>query len=435
MAYLGARHFALASSPAMRIPFTDNPLVGAGFLAARLTAIKVLGKELALAAWPAHLSCDYSYNAIPLSTGLDMGVLAGAGALLGLAGVALGCYRLGRDNRNGRGVFFLLAFGFAALLPTSNLLIPIGTIMAERLLYVPAAAFAGCLAAAGFAVARRLPTLPPAALYAALATIALLYAGRTFVRNFDWKTETTLWTSAESVVPGNYRPHTSLAEGDLETAVRETDRALAILDPLPDPWNTPVPYINAGKVYSDKGDTLAAPENARWYRRSVDTLLRGQRIQAALDALRRLAHPTTWSVLDEQLGRDYLRLAQYGPAAAAFERALATRFTPALLGELASAYQAQGDTRRAAIALFEGMEWQPQNTHFAGDLVALYTRQMPGSCAVLSSGASYRLNQECPLVREHICAASETLISALERSGQPSEAARIRNNAGRSGCR
>jgi hypothetical protein len=49
--------------------FGDNPLMSAGFWTARLTAIKVIGKYLWLFVWPARLSADYSYNAVPRSAG------------------------------------------------------------------------------------------------------------------------------------------------------------------------------------------------------------------------------------------------------------------------------------------------------------------------------------------------------------------------------
>jgi len=407
--FLCVRHFVLASSPAMRIPFTDNPIAGAAFLPGRLTALKVAGRELALLAWPARLSCDYSYNAIPLSTAPDAGVLAGAAVLLSLAAAALWWYR------RRPALFFLIAFGLAALVPTSNLLFPIGALMAERFLYLPALAFAGCLAATVLWCGRR--WRQPRFSQALLAVIALAFAARTFARNFDWKDERTLWSSGEAVVPASYRPHTSLAEGEMETALRETDLTLAILDPLPDRWNTPIPYINAGKVYSDKGDS----------RKAIGLLERAQRIQAALDPARQ------WFALDAQLGRDYLRTGQFDQAIAAFERAMHARFAPELFGDLAAAWQAKGDARRAAIALFEGLE-ATQNTKLAADLVALYTREMPQSCAVLSAGSSYRLDKNCPLVKEHMCAASRQLAGALEAGGQPAEAAQVQGRARAAGC-
>ena len=413
LAYLVVRHFVLASSPAMRIPFTDNPVAGAGWLGGRLTAIKVIGKELALLVWPARLSCDYSYNAIPPAHGMDAGVLAGIALLVALMGAAV--WYLRRQPP----VFFLIAFGLAALVPTSNLLFPIGTIMAERFLYLPALAFAGCLAWLWSRVATAAQHAP-AWRYAAptvLAVILLAFSARTFARNRDWKDERTLWTSAEAVVPASYRPHSVLMEGDLQAALRETDRTLAILDRLPDRWNTPIPYINAGKVYSDKGDS----------RKAVELLLRAQRIQSALDPSK------SWFALDAQLGRDYLRQRQFQNAVEAFQRALHTRFDPELLPEMAIGLEGTGDPRGAAVALFESLE-ATRNSKVAAKLVELYTREMPRTCAVLSAGTSYRLNTECPLVKDHMCAASKQLAGALDASGKVAEAARIRASARSSAC-
>src|SRR6266566_3539143 len=48
------------------VPFLENPLVQADALSARLTALKVLGRYVWHLLWPAALSCDYSYDAIPL---------------------------------------------------------------------------------------------------------------------------------------------------------------------------------------------------------------------------------------------------------------------------------------------------------------------------------------------------------------------------------
>ncbi|MGA9624083.1 MAG: DUF1736 domain-containing protein, partial [Bryobacteraceae bacterium] len=63
-----AAFFCLRAAFPMHIlaRFGDNPLMSAGFWTARLTAIKVIGKYLWLFVWPARLSADYSYNAVPL---------------------------------------------------------------------------------------------------------------------------------------------------------------------------------------------------------------------------------------------------------------------------------------------------------------------------------------------------------------------------------
>ena len=86
---LGAMRYARAAVfihlPPARFPYWDNPLVDAGFWTARLTALKIVAKYLALLFWPARLSCDYSYAQIPLASGaaadwLAWLVVAAAGA-------------------------------------------------------------------------------------------------------------------------------------------------------------------------------------------------------------------------------------------------------------------------------------------------------------------------------------------------------------------
>ena len=46
----------------------DNPILAAPFWSGRLTAIKVLGLQLATLVWPARLSVDYGYDQIPLGS-------------------------------------------------------------------------------------------------------------------------------------------------------------------------------------------------------------------------------------------------------------------------------------------------------------------------------------------------------------------------------
>src|SRR4029077_6414292 len=58
-AMLYQRAAVLFSSQPTNFPYYDNPITGAGWLAGRLTALKVIGKYLGLLIWPAQLSCDY----------------------------------------------------------------------------------------------------------------------------------------------------------------------------------------------------------------------------------------------------------------------------------------------------------------------------------------------------------------------------------------
>jgi tetratricopeptide (TPR) repeat protein len=214
----------------------DNPLLNAGFWTARLTAIKVIGRYLWLFVWPARLSADYSYNAVPLF-GWHPAEWEDASALIALA-VCLCAALLGvRLYRTGKPLFFFLVFFFVALAPVSNLAIRIGSIMAERFVYLPSIGLAGCVVAAVYALGprvsrQRLFAMPAAPV--ALGLLCLVCAVRTYARNFDWLDERSLWTSAVSVCPESAKAHDNLglalakSGGRFEEAVAEYQTALAI---------------------------------------------------------------------------------------------------------------------------------------------------------------------------------------------------------------
>ena len=176
--FLYVRYQVLSKIPAEQIGHSDNPLYRIDFWTARFTAVKVIGKYLWLLVWPNSLSCDYSYNQIPLVTWRfdnweDMKALIALAACLGAAVVALWCYR------RQEAVLFFVAFFFVTLSPTSNLVIPIGTIMAERFMYLPSIGFAGCLVVAVYAICRRLPAAmqDPRIAPAVLSIVCVALAG------------------------------------------------------------------------------------------------------------------------------------------------------------------------------------------------------------------------------------------------------------------
>jgi tetratricopeptide (TPR) repeat protein len=215
----------LRSGVATRLAFDfgENPLIAAGFWTGRLTGVKVIGKYLRLFAWPARLSPDYSYNAVSLANWADLQALVAPAVCATAAVLAVRCFR------GNKPLFFFLLFFVAALLPTSNLLFLIGSIMAERFLYLPAVGLAGCAVAALRLLARRYPR--PAWAAAALVSVAL--GARTYARNSDWRDELSLWTSAAVACPESYKVHDSLGNalpeaGRLPEAISEYQASLRI---------------------------------------------------------------------------------------------------------------------------------------------------------------------------------------------------------------
>jgi hypothetical protein len=190
--YLGARAAVMADALPRTVPFLDNPLTQADFL----TKLSVLGRYVWLLAWPSHLSADYSYNQIPATVNwLALATLVAAAILL---------------RKKGLWVAILM-------LPVSNLLFPIGTILAERFLYLPAIAFALCVA----------PLWKWRAGKWAICAVAAGLFVRTYVRNFDWRDDRTMAESLVHVAPDSYKSHKLMA---FETnSLAEAEKAIAIL--------------------------------------------------------------------------------------------------------------------------------------------------------------------------------------------------------------
>src|SRR5205085_6813820 len=163
------RDWVFSKLPPFEQPFVDNPLVGADFLTARLTALKVVSKYIWLLIWPQWLSWDYSYNQIPPATfGAGLAALTAVAVLLTLV---VWLYRSHPQAS------FFGAFFFLALMPCSNLVLIIGSIMAERFLYVPSIGFAGCLVAGVLALCQSLVAGEAHRVRMAAAALAVIVAG------------------------------------------------------------------------------------------------------------------------------------------------------------------------------------------------------------------------------------------------------------------
>lgn len=193
--YLVARQAAVGTVgvPLDHIPWAENPVAHAPAALRVRTALAVLARGLVLQVAPVTLSPDYSYAALaPVASWLDRWLLLGLAACAALLAGALAA-------RSRWPLGALCAVWYAiAVLPGSNLLVPIGTIFGERLLYLSSVAV--CLAlggAAGAAMARfPRPWLP---WVAAAALLGL--AGRAIAYSRVWADELTLFAEGVRVQP------------------------------------------------------------------------------------------------------------------------------------------------------------------------------------------------------------------------------------------
>ncbi|HYW42825.1 MAG TPA: hypothetical protein VE959_08215 [Bryobacteraceae bacterium] len=426
--YLYVRYGILSGLGMGVVPFCDNPLTGAGFWTAEMTAVKVIGKYFGLLVWPARLSNDYSYNQVPLASWHDWQAAIALLACLGAAALAIWCFR------RKPAAFFLVTFFFAALAPTSNVVIHIGAIMAERFLYLPAIGFAGYIVVAIYASCRN-----RSAAQVVLGVLCLAFAARSWARNLDWRDDETLWASAARNSSDSFKPHLLVAghwldkPGGLDRAIEEVDRAVGIVDALPDEQNVVRVYAVAGMCYRQKGD---APK-------SLALLLHGQRIDlAALEAIRRdyaargrVVYPSGWPPLYLELGRTWMSLNEPKKALEALDYGSVLRPDAAFFEEMADAWRAMGQSDQAAAALIEGIALIPDYPRFGAELVDLYRQTAPQSCALRNTGGGLAPDLGCLLVHGQVCTASRNAASLEERRGRRGEAAATRLSAVRDlGC-
>lgn len=187
------------SDPAPSLPFLREP--GRIFV-----AFRTWPEYVRLLFFPLDLSSDYSPAVILPPDGLTPGAAAGAGLLVATVLLAMALpWRPGAA---------LPAFWFlVGILPVSNLLFPVGIVLAERTLYTPslAVAFVAGHAAHSAMSARR------ERLALSLASILLLGLGvRTFVRNPTWKDTATVHATLLREHPESYRAQWSGAVRALE---------------------------------------------------------------------------------------------------------------------------------------------------------------------------------------------------------------------------
>jgi len=207
----------------------DNVLASLGTQWRILNAVRIAWKYIGLQVYPATLSCDYSYNAIPLYAKWKFVLPAVLASVLVLV-LWLWALRTRRTAWILAGAIYLGAFSI-----TSNILVFTGTIMGERLAYLPSAGFCLFVALLWIQLEKRQAKLAWGVLVVILAALAM----RTVIRNRDWRDNPTLYAATVRAVPGNAKMRANMGGiylhyGDLDKAQSELDTALQIYPNFPE---------------------------------------------------------------------------------------------------------------------------------------------------------------------------------------------------------
>jgi Flp pilus assembly protein TadD len=263
------------------ITLLDNPAAHGDAVSRVLTALALSFEYGRLVIWPARLSADYSFNQVPVATSLfDVRVILGVLLVGGLLWLAL--TRVMRNDSLpafGALAFVLPLFGFL------HLLFPLGTMMAERLLYLPmfgVSLLAGAAVHALFDRNRKLAV--------SILTIVLVAAAvRVGLRTTNWRDDESLFRKTVETSPKSARSHFLLGAFLLEND-RFAEAASSFrtgLDILPEHVGATVSLAQARVGAGQAEPALDAFEQAvaLMSAREPDTESRDIRAEATMAAL------------------------------------------------------------------------------------------------------------------------------------------------------
>ena len=135
--------------------------------------------------------------------------------------IVLGIYSIKDSHADNQAVLFglsLIAFPF---LPASNLLFPVGFVVAERILYVPSMGYA-ILVGIGFdKLLRRRSEIIKLLVKFGLCFVIVVHCVKTMERNRDWQSATTLFSAGIRVNPLNGKLYNNLGH-EYEQAGNQT---------------------------------------------------------------------------------------------------------------------------------------------------------------------------------------------------------------------
>jgi tetratricopeptide (TPR) repeat protein len=265
----------------------NNPFVYADLSQKISTLIFAFAKYIELLIAPINLSHDYSFNQITIKEWTDVRVVI---TFLGIIGAGI----ISIANIRKKGIYTFTYFYFIGYLlfiyvteflinPDDFVFLSPGTIISERLLYLPSLAF--CIATAfglydlfGWLVANKRKAAKWVYTYTFVGTllVLVLYSIKTVVRNESWKNDTTLMQADVHNSPNSVRLRYMLGrnyiiEADTTVSFRQKARTLEkAADQLRKAVTIHPSYADAiallGTVYTDLGQEDKA---GRYYKRAI----------------------------------------------------------------------------------------------------------------------------------------------------------------------
>jgi tetratricopeptide (TPR) repeat protein len=201
----------------------ENPLVAVSPAVRIGNAAILLWRYVAKTFLPIGLSADHSAYALPLDARITQ-----ARSLLALAALAAAAVVTLLFARRRPLAAFGAALFIVTFLPTANFVFPIGTIYAERLMYLPSAGLL-CVAVGLALDGPRSVPRPAAWPWREIAVLALVLPsiGATWVRNRVFASDSALYADMIVKVPNSAKAHYNYAYDALRRNVKDVPKAHA----------------------------------------------------------------------------------------------------------------------------------------------------------------------------------------------------------------
>lgn len=171
-------------------------------------------------------------------------------------------------KRNDSKILIFLAFLIIPFIPSSNVIFTVGFVVAERNLYLNVFGQAAILVAGFKRLEKKISSKDRGKLKLSFVATMILFAAKALIRSYDWRTESSLYSSGLKVCPNNAKVYYNIAKlsADASTkASNRTDKQYQILKSIahyekalqlwPDYEQA---LNNLGNLYRQQGDNLQA---------------------------------------------------------------------------------------------------------------------------------------------------------------------------------
>ncbi len=380
--YLGIRAaLGITGHAAPNPDIMENPFVNAGFSDKMATIMHILGKYLGLLFLPHPLSCDYSYNEVPIQGWGNPKALISF-----ILYASMGVYAVMKIKQKDIIAFGILLY-LSSIFLVSNIVFNIGAPMGERFLFLPSLGF--CIVIAELTMRalklerksafRFIPTL-----FIPLGIVLVGFSYKTVTRNPDWYDNLTLFGADVNNTPNSAKIHyyygnnllqRAMAEKDpqkkiplLEDAKKHTRRS-TIINPL-----FHHAHYNMGLIYQEANEPDSAIASYLRVLKLQPTHIMTQGALGSVygklkrdfdNAIKYLSKAVEYSPSDDKswanLGIAYAEKREFNSAIAAFEKAM--KLKPNDAGSylnLGITYQNMGDAAKAKEFLEKAFAINPE---------------------------------------------------------------------------